>query len=89
MIRPGCGTAISWTYFRVIKNSDIPAQEVYMRDVNGDWVRHIWSTTEFWRLSPDKQVAIRYQNECQNRHGLDAALPKSGDARHQVSLTRW
>ena len=58
----------------MIKNSNIHVQNVYLRDVNGDYIRHIWDTTEFWRLSPDKQVAIRYQDECQNRHGADAAL---------------
>lgn len=57
-----------------VKFTDFPEQAVYLQDSNGDYIRHTWGTDEYWRLSPDKQVAIRYQNEAWRGHGLDAAL---------------
>lgn len=40
--------------------TDFPAQTVYLQDSAGDYIRHVWGTDEYWRLSPDKQIAIRY-----------------------------
>gem|GEM_PF-5771739 len=54
--------------------TDFPKQTVYLQDSTGDYIRHTFGTDEFWRLSPDKQVAIRYQNEAWRGKGADSAL---------------